>query len=255
MPFYGFSVVCLDHPAVQEIIPGIEKRFFTYGFGSQADYIGEEFRYEAGEAAFAVRRRSGRLGEIRLRIPGRHNAYNALAAVAVASHLRVSKGAAAAALAGLSPPEFRMQVRRLGSVTVLDDCYNANPSSLRAALATLAATEAQGRRIAVLGDMLELGPEAERLHAEAGHYLVEMGVDELYTFGSLSRHLNQGARDKGLARRSAHHFSDFELMSAELAGALRPGDVVLVKASRGMRLERVFPSLRSRAGALRQGAK
>ncbi len=180
-------------------------------------------------------------------MPGLHNVYNALAAVAVALHLRVPKGEAAAALAAFSPPEFRMQLRRLGTILVLDDCYNANPSSLRAALATLAAYQTRGRRIAVLGDMLELGPESEKLHVEIGHYLVEMGVDALYTFGALSRHINQGARDKGFARQQAHHFSDFELMASELAEALRPGDVVLVKASRGMRLERVYESLRARA--------
>jgi UDP-N-acetylmuramoyl-tripeptide--D-alanyl-D-alanine ligase len=194
---------------------------------------------------------SFRIGRIdfRLTVPGLHNVYNALAAVAVGLHLRVPKSAAAAALAAFSPPKFRMQVRRLGSVVILDDCYNANPSSMHSALATLAAYHAKGRRIAVLGDMLELGVDSEKLHFEVGNYLMEMGVDELYTFGSMSRHINQGARDKGLPRRSAHHFSDIDLMIAELASALRPGDVVLVKASRGMRLDRVQESLRAKAGA------
>jgi len=184
-----------------------------------------------------------------LTVPGLHNVYNALAAIAVCMHLRIPKSTVAAALASFSPPKFRMQVKKLGSVTILDDCYNANPSSMRSALSTLAALETTGRRVAVLGDMLELGPDSEKLHGEVGNYLMEMGVDELYTFGNLSRHLNQGARDKGLPRKNAHHFADFDLMMAELASDLKPGDVVLVKASRGMRLERVQESLKAMAGA------
>ena len=90
VPFYGFSVLCLDHPAVQELVPHVRKQFFTYGFGGQADYVGEEFRYEGGEAVFGVRRRGERLGEIHLPIPGRHNADNALAAAAVSMELDVS---------------------------------------------------------------------------------------------------------------------------------------------------------------------
>ena len=101
--------------------------------------------------------------------------------------------------------------------------------------------------------MLELGAEGERLHREIGQYLVEMGVDELFTFGTLSRHMNQAARDKGLPRSRAHHFSDFDLLAAELLKAVAAGDIVLVKASRGMRLERVFEFLKekAKAGALR----
>jgi UDP-N-acetylmuramoyl-tripeptide--D-alanyl-D-alanine ligase len=124
---------------------------------------------------------------------------------------------------------------------------------MRSALSTLGSFRAAGRRIAVLGDMLELGEEAANLHRDIGHYLVEMGVDEIFTFGNLSRHINSGAREKGLPRNRAHHFSDFSLMSEELIRFLVPGDVVLVKASRGMKLERIYEFLKekSKAGALR----
>src|SRR5690606_7516838 len=104
-----------------------------------------------GRASFRV----GRTG-FRLPLPGSHNVYNALAAVAVGMHLRVPKADIAAALASFSVPGNRMLVRRFHGIVVLDDCYNANPSSVRAALDTLAARETRGRRVAVLGDMLEL---------------------------------------------------------------------------------------------------
>jgi UDP-N-acetylmuramoyl-tripeptide--D-alanyl-D-alanine ligase len=97
--------------------------------------------------------------------------------------------------------------------------------------------------------MLELGPQGVALHRDMGHYLVEMGVDEVFTFGSLSRHIHQGAREKGLPRNRAHHFSDFDLMSQELIRTLSPGDAVLVKGSRGMKLERVFEFLQEKTKA------
>jgi len=195
--------------------------------------------------------RIGRV-DFRLSVPGLHNVYNALAAIAVGLHLRVPKSEIAQALAAYTGAKHRMQVRRAGSITLLDDCYNANPSSMRAALTTLGSYPAQGRRIAVLGDMLELGPDSERMHSEVGGFLAEMGVDALYTFGTLSRHINQGARDKGFSRQSALHFSDIALMNSELASALKSGDVVLLKGSRGMRLERVYDSLMAKMAGIPQ---
>jgi UDP-N-acetylmuramoyl-tripeptide--D-alanyl-D-alanine ligase len=245
----GTLFLNVDDPLLCDVRAPAGVRVVTYGVHRGQIRPDELALGPDGCAAF----RLGRT-RFRLRIPGMHNVYNALAAVAVAVHLRVPKSAAAEALAAFSPPKFRMQVKRLGSVTVLDDCYNANPSSMRSALETLAAFQPGGRRLAVLGDMLELGPESERLHSEIGRYVAESGVELLYTFGTLSRHINQAAREKGLSRQAAQHFSDFDLMSAELAGALRPADAVLIKGSRGMRLERVYESLRARAlaGTLQQ---
>jgi UDP-N-acetylmuramoyl-tripeptide--D-alanyl-D-alanine ligase len=184
-----------------------------------------------------------------LQVPGRHNVYNALAAIAVGVQLRIPKSEIASALRAFTASKNRLQLKKLPGLTVLDDCYNANPSSMRSALTTLGGMRAAGHRVAVLGDMLELGPEGEALHTEMGRYLVEMGVDELFTFGQLSRHINSGAREKGLPRNRAHHFSDFDLMAGELLKHISHGDVVLVKASRGMKLERVFEFLQAKAKA------
>ncbi len=200
---------------------------------------------------------SFRVGRTRFRIPvpGRHNVYNALAAIAVGLQLRIPKGAMARALAGFVPSKYRMQLRKLGEVTVVEDCYNANPTSVRSALSSLADFKAKGRRIAVLGDMLELGPESAALHEETGRYAAEMGLDLVATFGSESRHLNRGAREKGMARTHAPHFLDFDLLAEEVARTLRPGDVLLVKGSRGMRLERLCERLKQqyRLGVLQAG--
>jgi UDP-N-acetylmuramoyl-tripeptide--D-alanyl-D-alanine ligase len=240
----GTLFLNVDDPLLCDFRPGPRCKLMTFGIHRGQIRPDDLKLGPDGCASFRIGRTP-----FRLTVPGLHNVYNALAAVSVGLHLRIPKSEAAAALASFAPPKFRMQVKRVGSLVILDDCYNANPSSMRSALSTLAAYQSEGRRIAVLGDMLELGVDSERLHTETGHFLMEMGVQELYTFGSMSRHINQGARDKGLPRQNAHHFSDFDLMLNELAADLRPGDVVLVKASRGMRLERVHETLRALAGA------
>jgi UDP-N-acetylmuramoyl-tripeptide--D-alanyl-D-alanine ligase len=238
----GTLFLNVDDPLLVDFRAPARVRLVTFGI-QRGQVRPDDLRFDAnGCASFRIGRTAFTLPG-----PGLHNVYNALAAIAVGLRARVPKSEIAAALAAFAAPKFRMQVKRLQGYTVLDDCYNANPSSVRSALSTLAAYETRGRRVAVLGDMLELGPESKRLHEEIGHFLVEMGVDELFTFGSDSRHVNQGARAKGLPRRSAHHFSDFDLMMAELSESLRPGDVMLVKGSRGMKLERVAETLKQQA--------
>ena len=134
VPFYGFSVLCLDHPTVQEMVPGVEKRFFTYGFGGQADFIGEDFRYEGEEIVFMVRRREVRMGELRLRIPGRHNAYNSLAAAAVANVLDVPFEAIQTGLRKFQGISRRFErVGEIRDVLVVDD-YGHHPEEIRATL-------------------------------------------------------------------------------------------------------------------------
>ncbi len=238
----GVLIINVDDPLLAKVKPTGRYRLLTYGIDRGQIRPSDLTFDETGCASFRIGRTA-----FRLSIPGRHTVYNALAAIAVGSHLRVPKSAMAQALAETAPTGNRMRMRRLSDMLLIDDCYNANPSSMKAALATLGANHTARRRVAVLGDMLELGSEGPSLHREIGHYLAEMGVDELFTFGSLSRHINQGAREKGMRRDRSHHFLDFDLMAQELAKRLEPGDAVLVKASRGMRLERVYEFLKGRS--------
>ena len=126
------------------------------------------------------------------------------------------------------------------------DCYNANPASTRAAVRLLAQGAAKGRRIAVLGDMLELGPTTADLHAEVGAFVAAEGIDLLIASGDLARNLARGARAAGM--RAVQEAADAPAAAKALLATVRPGDVVLVKGSRGMRLERVVQALRDRKG-------
>lgn len=170
--------------------------------------------------------------------PGRHWVMNSLAALAAVRLVGGDLGLAGLALASLTPPEGRgrrhVVERDGGSFELIDDSYNASPPSMRAAFATLAAARAgsRGRRIAVLGDMLELGPDAAKLHAELAADIETAGIDRVYCAGPLMRHLFD-ALPAGL--RGVHAPSARELQETILA-APRAGDVVLVKGSHGSRM-------------------
>ncbi|MEO8466474.1 MAG: UDP-N-acetylmuramoyl-tripeptide--D-alanyl-D-alanine ligase [Gammaproteobacteria bacterium] len=180
----------------------------------------------------------------RIRVPGEHNVTNALAAAAVGVALDVPGSAIVAGLAKFRPAAMRSQIEVRHGVRIIVDCYNANPASTRAAVRLLAESAAKGRRIAVLGDMLELGPTAAQLHAEVGAYVAEQNIDTLIASGALARNFAQGARAAGMA--SVQEAADAPAAAARLLALVEPGDVVLVKGSRGMRLERVVQALRDR---------
>lgn len=172
-----------------------------------------------------------------LKVPGRHNVYNALAAAAAGAQLGIPLEEAAAALGDFHAVALRSEFLRKNGICVINDCYNSNPLSAQAALDTLAALTVEGRRIAVLGDMLELGEEGPRLHAEIGRHAAAAGMDWLLATGPLSRHTVKAAEAAGIAPRQTCHFDDKEALGAFVACLARPGDAVLVKASRGVGLE------------------
>jgi len=175
-----------------------------------------------------------------LQIPGKHNAQNAVAAAAVGHQCGIPWPEIQAALAGFQPVRMRSETLRKEGVCVINDCYNANPESVRAALDTLASRAVDGgRRVVVLGDMLELGPGAAELHSEIGRHVAHLGLDLLATTGALSAHTAAGARQAGMDEDRACHFEDIEALATYLKETRRPGDCILVKASRGMALDRI----------------
>lgn len=176
------------------------------------------------------------LGETPVNLPvhGLHNVYNALAAFAAGCEAGVEPARAAEALGRFSPTGMRQKIKTAGSITYIEDCYNAGPDSQCAALLTLAGFQAK-RRIAVLGDMLELGAIAVREHEALGRFAAAQGVDILLTFGPLSEHTAAAARKAGM--KQVLSFASKQRLAETLAGLLEPGDAVLFKASRGMKLE------------------
>jgi len=176
--------------------------------------------------------------DVDIRLPGAHQLHNALAAAAAARALGASTEDIAAGLASVDVPGRRMKVSRVGDVLVVDDAYNANPASVAAALRLLAG--ASGRRIAAVGDMLELGDTGPDLHADVGRLAADLGLDYLVGTGPLMAHAVDAARAAGLP---AEHATDSDDAGTILARLVGPGDVLLIKGSRGMRMERVLDSL------------
>jgi UDP-N-acetylmuramoyl-tripeptide--D-alanyl-D-alanine ligase len=167
---------------------------------------------------------------------------NALLAVASGAEHRLDRAEIQRGLAGCQPPARRMQYWEANGVRVLDDCYNANADSVRAALETLCELPFQGRRVAILGDMAELGEQSESAHSEIGRRAAELKIGQLFTVGKNSMVTARAARDAGLTR--VIEFAEVEAAVRAVQSFLKPGDVVLLKASRSSRLERIAETLK-----------
>jgi UDP-N-acetylmuramoyl-tripeptide--D-alanyl-D-alanine ligase len=240
----GVAVLNADDPRVAGMARDTRARVVTYGLGEAAHVraIGDVAEDEQG-LSFMLER-SGERQAITLALAGRHNVTNALAAAAAGLALDITLAEVARALAGVRPVAGRCVWRRAGDVTILDDTYNASPVSVRAALDTVAARR-QGRRvIVVLGDMLELGAFSDEAHREVGRQVAALPADELIGVGRAIQAAVEAAREAGLAE--ARHLTTFEDTVAHLLKRLTAGDLVLVKGSRGMRMERVVDALVAR---------
>ncbi len=198
---------------------------------------------DASRPSFSLVTGGGSVG-VKLPTPGRHNVYNALAAAAVALEVGLDLETIARGLEQATVTAMRMESFSTASgVTVINDAYNANPTSMRAAVDTLAATCAPGDRIAVIGDMAELGSYADLAHFHLGEFVAKSGVERLVTVGSRARRVAEGARAAGMSAVRVIETPDVERAVEAVAGVVRRGDVVLVKASRVMGLERVVEGL------------
>lgn len=183
---------------------------------------------------------SGGSATVSLPYPGRHNVYNSLAAVAAGSLFGIEPCDALEALKNYVPAGMRQRINKIHGITFIEDCYNASPDSQAAALAVLGGMNAK-RKIAVIGDMLELGSVSREAHYGVGAKAAENKIDAVFTYGERSLETAKGATDGGVA--DVRSFSDKQQLSQVLAEYLEQGDAVLFKASRGMKLEDVIYSV------------
>ena len=220
-----------DSPRLMAALQAMKVRVVAYGFAEDAQVRPQTLTDLGPEGSrFTV----AGFPPVHLRLIGRHQVQNALAALAVAREYAVDPAAAVAALEAQRPAKGRMELRLQDGATLLVDCYNANPDSTRAALETLATWPGARRRIAVLGDMLELGADAPQLHRETGAAVRDA---VLWTVGAHAGDYAAGAQGAGIETRV---FPDKPALAEALRGALASGTVVLIKASRGAALEDVI---------------
>ncbi|MCB9496989.1 MAG: UDP-N-acetylmuramoyl-tripeptide--D-alanyl-D-alanine ligase [Fibrobacteria bacterium] len=236
----GVLVLNADDPWLQKVRTNARFRVHTYGIRKGQVRPSDLTWDENGCASFRVGRT-----RFQLAVPGVHNVYNALAAIAVGLSHRIPKAAIAQALSEFRAVEGRMNVIQGQGFRILDDCYNANPPSVRSALSILSNMACTGRRVAVLGDMLELGEESQELHRGIGSYAGEMNLDLLWCVGPLSSDIADEARRKGMAKTRVRHFPSRDALEKALAEEVESGDIVLVKASHGLRLDAIVSRLKT----------
>lgn len=214
------------------------------GFGAGNDWRAQDVRLDAQGTTFQVRSTKPEFeGEYRVNLLGRHQAGNALFALAVGAELGLSAAEVRRGLTECKPAKMRLQPWDWNGVWVLDDAYNANADSMLAALETLREISSAGRRVAVLGDMAELGAHSPAAHAEVGRRAAQSGIDQLFAVGKMAGVMAGAAREAGL--RAVDEFADAPAAAEAVKNFLKPGDVVLLKASRSSRLERLSEALRA----------
>jgi UDP-N-acetylmuramoyl-tripeptide--D-alanyl-D-alanine ligase len=238
----GTIVINNDNEYVVRISEGFEGRKITYGINAEADYRAVKIE-ERG--LFGTRFRVAAEGderELELVLPGRHNLENLLAAIATARGIGISWEGIESGVAQVKPAYHRGVLVPFRGATVYDDTYNSNPYALARALELMAQADVNGRRIAVIGDMLELGEQETKFHREAGRGIPRK-IDLIAAVGKRAPFVLEGARDAGFADGTLHHFENAEEAGEFLKEEIREGDLVLIKGSRGVGLDRAVKML------------
>lgn len=243
LPPGGTLFVNGDNPWTPEIIRRTRARVVRIGLGPKNDWRAENIRLDKNGITFVAAAPEREFcGEYRVPLLGRHQAQNALFAMAVGAQTGMAVAEIQRGLADCKPAKMRMQFWESGGIRVLDDAYNANADSMVAALETLRDLPLQGRRVAVLGDMAELGAHSEAAHAEVGRRAAELQVGQLFAVGKMAPVMARAAREAGLSR--VVEFENVEMATKAVKGFLKSGDLVLLKASRSSRLERIAETLK-----------
>lgn len=240
----SLAVLNGDDAYVRKMAPAASGRVVFYGEAADCDFRLLTYELRAFDSVFSWQEKEGPVYQATLPIPGKHQLLNALAAIAVARYVGMAPAAINQALAQASLGDLRQQLLTYGDLRVLNDAYNASPLSMAAALELLTVVGASSRRVALLGDMLELGETAARAHREVGQKAAACGVVVLAAVGEFAPFVVQGAQAAGLANCAA--FGDKAAAWQWLAPQLAAQDLVLLKGSRGLQMETFLPLFSAR---------
>jgi UDP-N-acetylmuramoyl-tripeptide--D-alanyl-D-alanine ligase len=245
LPATGCAILNWDDLRVREMMGAVDCCALTFGTWEEADVFASDIRTPGTGLSF----RAFDKQRVRLKTYGLHNVHNALAAATAAMWLGEHACEVFERLESFRPAPMRMQVEDIGRIRLINDAYNANPTSTKAAIQEVS-VRAGGRRIAVLGDMLELGETSDALHARIGRAVANANIDQLWAIGPKSETTARVARDAGM--KIVHWSPDVPTAMAEFPIRARSGDVILFKASRGVRLERVYEDMKAQIIARRR---
>jgi UDP-N-acetylmuramoyl-tripeptide--D-alanyl-D-alanine ligase len=244
LPAGGALFINGDNEWTDEILRRTRAKPVRIGFGPKNDWRAEKIRLDKNGVTFHVTTaKKDFCGDYRIHLLGRHQVLNALFAIAVSEELGLAHAEIQRGLAECKPAKMRMQFWEANGIRVLDDAYNANTDSMVAALETLRDLPLQGRRVAVLGDMGELGTHSEAAHAEVGRRAAELKVGQLFAVGTMAPVMAKAARGAGLSR--VIEFENVEIAVKAIKNFVKTGDIILLKASRSSRLERIADTLKA----------
>ncbi len=251
----GWAVINYDNEGSRQTIPASKSRVLTYGLDENAQVRAQEIRFSfddqgAGKKIAGINfKLSYRGAAVPVHLPdvlGEGAVYSALAAAAIGLVKNMNLIEISRALEGYASPKGRMKViPGIKRTVLIDDSYNSEPASLRAALGILSRIplNSGARKLAALGDMLELGQYSKSAHADMGKYLVKCGVGKLYLVGERALAIGHGAEAAGMSRDDIFHFNDSAEAGRFIQDRIRPGDILLAKGSQGMRMEKIVREL------------
>ncbi len=235
----GIRVINIDDPNLA-ILAG-SSGTMTYGF-SEADVQGKILNLAPGQSEFMVTTATSGPRTFNLPLPGEFNILNALAAISMGMYFGLTREEIQKGLNRVKLSPHRCALEVIHHATIIDDSYNAAPTSMLMSLEMLARLKSSSRTIAVLGDMLELGAHAETAHRRIGQTIVTLGIDLILTFGDSARHITAEAGDRGV---NATHYDSKKDLANALIQVANPGDVILFKASRSMAAEQIIEMFRN----------
>ncbi|MBU4312046.1 MAG: UDP-N-acetylmuramoyl-tripeptide--D-alanyl-D-alanine ligase [Candidatus Omnitrophica bacterium] len=217
----------------------IKQKVVKFGMDKSYDFYADKVDLEPDGIKFRLNGKH----EIEMSVVGRHNVYNALAAIAASWDFGVSIDEIKEALRDFRVPNMRMEVKRLGDIRIINDSYNSNPLSMRKAIEALKDMTTKGRKILVAGDMLELGNLSGRFHHLVGRQAAESGIDVIVAVGKLAEHVANGAQEAGMSQKKIKMCNLTKDACEAMLSLVKKGDTVLVKGSRAMKMETIVEGL------------
>jgi len=241
----GIAILNRDDPyffKMSKIVK--DKKLYTFGIENKSDIMACNVRMESDKGMrFTLEVQNGKSREIYFPLLGRHNIYNALAAAAAAFALGIELDLIEKGLSSFKPLDLHMQFSNFyNGIKIINDSYNASPLSVKSALETLAEVAQKNRKIAILGDMLELGEKADFYHREIGKEVAKLSIDTLITVGQGGKIIAQSSKEEGMAEERIFSFEKNEKknLSKKLLSLSKPGDFILLKGSREMKMEDIL---------------
>jgi len=239
----GLVVLNGDDPLLREQRGKLKYRTVFYGMEWSADYFAENYQSLGEEGSSFTITLDNKTYKIKVPVPGKHNVYNALAAIAVGIEMKIPMEIIVDGIAEYSPGSMRQNIISHKGIKIINDAYNASPQSMEAAINVLEELSARTRGIAVLGDMLEMGSMAEELHYSVGNFIKDKKISYLITVGKDSKNITRAVSDSGNCTINLRHFENNTDALEYIISIVKQGDYILIKGSRGMKMEQIAEGL------------